>query len=148
MNDMWRRHDERGAGLRRPPGSRRIPRWALVGGVLLLSGTALLFLPRSRAGTWLTFLPFALFLACPLMMLFMMGSMSHGASANGHLSAHSHDVHQELDRLTRDEQGDGLRDELARLTARQEALRQDLERLEAERVPDAWNSSERTAGSR
>lgn len=136
----------------RPMGFSWNSRWALIGAVALLAGVGVLAVGQAGGGTWVSFLPYLLLLACPLMMVFMMGSMNHGASGDGQRSAHSQDVYPGLDRLTRDERIDGLRDELSSLTARQEALRQDLARLEAERVPDVWNMperpSERTSGSR
>lgn len=107
-------------------------RWLLAAAVAV--GAILIFATGgSGGGTGLWFL---LVLACPLMMLFMMGSMQHQPNADG---SHSHMVSDEspdLTGLTRDEQIRALRNEMTRMNWRQEALRQELERLEGERTVD------------
>lgn len=84
-----------------------------------------------------------LVLICPLMMLFMMGSMGHTAGSDHHHTATAGDM-PDLKGLTHDEQVRVLRGELTRMAWRQEALRRDLEQLEAERVADPVD----TAGAR
>lgn len=41
-------------------------------------------------------IPFLVFLACPLMMIFMMRGMNHGGSSCSH-DEHSHDKHSHAD---------------------------------------------------
>lgn len=112
----------------------RLPMWLLVAGVavvgILIVAT---FANGGAGGLWLL-----LILACPLLMLFMMGSMSHN-----HMS--QTDEQQDgmiedapnLAGLSRDEQVRALRRKLIQLAWQQGALRQDLERLEAEPLADA-----------
>jgi Protein of unknown function (DUF2933) len=111
-------------------GSRR---WLLVAGV---AAVAILLLATAGngagAGLW-----FLLVLACPLMMLFMMGSINHQAGSDGrqHGIVSGGDL-PDLGGLTRDEQVRLLRGEMTRMNWRQEMLRQELERLERERPAD------------
>ncbi len=84
-------------------------------------------------GLWLL-----LVLACPLMMLFMMGSMQHQPnddSAHNHMASDAYTT--DLTGLSHDEQVRALRNELTRMNWRQETLRQDLERLEREQPVDS-----------
>ena len=116
--------------------------WKLIGGaVLVILALAIgVFLAQgTSAAGLLTYLPFLLFLACPLMMVFMMGSMGHHGSVPHALHDHDgvHDDSPNMSGLTRDEQIWALRNELTRMAWRQEALRQDLEHLEHEHVVDA-----------
>ena len=111
-------------------GSRR---WLIVGGVAALA-ILLLATVGNGGGTGLWFL---LVLACPLMMLFMMGSMNHHTGTDGH----QHGIVPggdlpDLEGLTREEQVRLLRTEMTRMNWRQETLRQGLERLERERPRD------------
>ena len=120
--------------------------WKRVGGValvILALVAGLLLVQGNRASELLAYLPFLLILACPLMMLFMMGSMG---SMDHHQSAsHHHDGGlvetapgmPDMSGMTRDEQVWTLRNELTRMAWRQESLSQDLERLEHERTADA-----------
>jgi hypothetical protein len=118
----------------RSPVARWFPRWTLIAGVVALIGLALLFIPSATSASWLSLLPFALLLVCPLMMLFMMGSVNHGHAARDAHSLRDTDAEPlDLAGLAPDAQMQALRSELTRMNWRQEALRQDLERLEATR---------------
>lgn len=113
------------------------PSWKLLGGLVVLIGAAALFATSfNGAGvSWLSFLPFLLLLACPLMMVFMMGSMTH-APGSDEFHSRMHGAHHEpidLTGLSPDDQIQALRGELTRMNWRQEVLRQDLEQLEASR---------------
>jgi hypothetical protein len=73
------------------------------------------------------------------MMIFMMGSMDRmDHSQSGLLGRHDgiNDEVPDTTGMTRDEQVWTLRNELTRIAWRQETLRQDLERLEHDRVAD------------
>jgi hypothetical protein len=107
-------------------------RWLLVAAVAV-AGVFTIATAGNSGGTGLWFL---LALACPLMMLFMMRSMHHQADADG---SHQHMAASDasnLEGLTREEQIQTLRTEMTRMNWRQEALREDLERLERERPAD------------
>jgi hypothetical protein len=153
MNNMKNPHDPNDMNdmnQQRQPGARWIPRWALFTGVILLIGIALLLIPPTGAGSWLAYLPFVLLLACPLMMIFMMGSMNHAHdSSASHVEAHGvtrdgYDRPLDLAGLSTDNQIWTLRQELTRMNWRQEELRQELERLEA----SCMSESPDTAGVR
>ena len=75
-----------------------------------------------------------LILVCPLIMLFMMGSMDHTSEVDRQHRATSGDIPNlpYLKGLRHDEQDRALRRELTKMAWRQEALRHNLERLEAE----------------
>ena len=131
----------------RPAGGRN-QKWLL--GVLALVvgiGIVVAVLSRNVGAVLLSFLPYLLILACPLMMLFMMGPMGHNhmAGHDGHQGSVSGTTTPNLHGLSRDDQVRALRGELTRLAWRQEALRQDLERLEsepnAEQVVDAEHTT-------
>jgi hypothetical protein len=96
-------------------------------------------------------LPFLLLAICPLAMLFMMGGMGHhhtGGTA-GHYDSAFEEM-PDLAGLPRNEQVRMLRHEITRMAWRQEALRHDLEQVEAqqqaERVVDADTNT--TLGAR
>jgi hypothetical protein len=119
----------------------------VVGGLALVVGLGVLISALNGGGWSLAAaLPFLLILACPLMMLFMMGSMGHDHMDG---SEHHHDVASEdlpdLAGLPRDQQVRALRQELTRMAWRQESLRQTLEQVEgdqkAERVVDAESAT-------
>lgn len=98
-----------------------------------------------RAGI-LSFLPYLLILACPLMMLFMMGSMGHNhMSGPDARQSGAFDTVSDLKELPREEQVRALRGELTRLAWRQEALRHDLERLEAQQKAEHMVNAEQHA---
>ena len=120
--------------------------WKRVGGavlVILALVAGLLLAQRNSTSELLAYLPFLLILACPLMMVFMMGSM--GSMDHRHSASHLHDDSVDdampnmpnMSGMTRDEQVWILRNELTRMAWRQESLRQDLERLENEHTADA-----------
>ena len=114
--------------------------WKLIGGAVLVILALVIgvFLAQGNsAAGLLTYLPFLLILACPLMMVFMMGSMGHHGSEPHTLHDGVSDEMPDMSGLTRDEQVWALRNELTRMAWRQEALRQDLEHLEHEHVVDA-----------
>lgn len=114
--------------------------WKHVGGialVILALVAGLLLAQGNSTSELLPYLPFLLILACPLMMLFMMGAMG----SMDHRSSGSHARYDSINGetpnmsgMTRDQQIWALRNELARMAWRQESLRQDLERLEHEPV--------------
>lgn len=112
--------------------------WKRVGGaslVILALVAGLLLAEGSNASGLLAYLPFLLILACPLMMIFMMGSMGsmdHPKSASHQHDESVDDALPDMSKLTRDEQVWTLRNELTRTAWRQESLRQDLKRLEHE----------------
>ncbi len=119
--------------------------WKWVGGaaLLILALVAGLSLVQgNNASGLLGYLPFLLILACPLMMPFMMGSMGsmvHRQSASQHEDNCVDGAAPrmpDMSGMTRDEQVWTLRNELTRMAWRQESLRQDLERLEHERIAD------------
>ena len=108
----------------------------LMWGLAIVVGAGLV-IAALRSGTGLlSFLPFLLILACPLMMIFMMGSMNHSSGSEHDHTAMSVDT-PNMKGLTRDQQVRVLRGEMTKLAWRQEALRQDLEHLESDRVVDA-----------
>jgi hypothetical protein len=120
--------------------------WKLVGGLVAVIGLVILFAALSGFG-WnlaaiLPFLPFLLILACPLMMIFMMGPMGHHhmAGPEQHHDAMAEDL-PDLAGLPHEQQVAALRHELTRMAWRQESLRQTLEQVEADqragRVVDA-----------
>lgn len=120
--------------------------WKRIGGaalVILAFLAGLLLVNGNSASGLLAYLPYLLILACPLMMIFMMGSM--GSMDHRHAASHHHDDRvgeaapsmPEMSGMTRDEQVWTLRNELTRMAWRQESLSQDLERLEHERTADA-----------
>lgn len=116
---------------RRLLGGRAVLRWVWPVGVAALIAFALWLIPTSSGTSLESLLPFMLVLACPLMMIFMMGSMNHMHGRHDLASSHAMDQSQlDLSRLTPEEQVRALRSELARMNWRQEALRQDVERLE------------------
>ena len=98
-------------------------------------------------------LPFLLIVACPLIMMFMMGGMGHG-NMHGNMSEpeglHGSAVEDtpDLAGLSRDEQVRELRQELTRMAWRQEALRQDIEQLNAGRKDEQVVDAENPAGAR
>lgn len=107
--------------------------WKLVGGLALFAvGIGALIATQGTGAPLSTYLPFLLILACPLMMIFMLGSMDHGSDA--------HEVHKNVRGVSLDEMGQShdeqiwaLRNELTRMAWRQESLRQELERLETDK---------------
>jgi len=105
----------------------------LRGGLVLVIGMGLVIAALASGTSLLSFLPFLLILACPLMMIFMMGSMGHDhmSGSGEHYSATAEDP-PNLAGLPRDQQMWALRRELTRVAWRQEALRHDLEQMEAE----------------
>lgn len=117
--------------------------WKLVGGLAAVIGLIMLFAALGGSGWNLAAaLPYLLILACPLMMLFMMGPMGHnhmGASEQRH-DAMPEDL-PDLAGLPHDQQVAALRHELTRMAWRQASLRQTLEQVEADqqagRVVDA-----------
>jgi uncharacterized membrane protein YuzA (DUF378 family) len=112
--------------------------WKLIGVLALAVVVIVALLATFGNGTsLLAYLPYLLLLACPLMMIFMMGSMGHHGSGPHALHDGVHNDGPDIAGLTRDEQVWALRNELTRMAWHQEALRQDLERLEHERVVDA-----------
>lgn len=133
MNDLNQLNPMHDNSRQRAPGAWRIPRWALFAGIALLIGIALLLIPPVSATSWLSFLPFLFLLACPLMMIFMMGSMNHGHDMESSRSATRHAGEDPLDLtgLAPEDQVRALRSELTRMNWQQEALREELERLEA-----------------
>lgn len=101
-----------------------------------------------RAGI-LSFLPYLLIVACPLMMLFMMGSMGHNhMSGHDEYQGNASSTMPNLQGLSRDGQVRALRGELTRLAWRQEALRSDLERLEAKQKSEEIIDAEHVLGNR
>lgn len=115
--------------------------WKRVGGaalvILALVAGVFLALGNSAAGL-LAYLPFLLILACPLMMIFMMGSMNSMGTMNHHsrprgLQDGAYDNRPTMEGLTRDEKVWALRYELTSMAWRQESLRQELERLETDK---------------
>jgi uncharacterized membrane protein len=124
--------------------------WKWIGGaalVILALLAGLLLVQGNSASGLLAYLPYLLILACPLMMIFMMGSM--GSMDHGQSASHHHDDSvgeaapgiPDMSGMTRDEQVWTLRNELTRMAWRQESLRQDLERLEHERTTDAGETA-------
>lgn len=117
--------------------------WRLIGGtalaILVLVGGVLI--AQGNGGpTLLAYLPFLLILACPLMMLFMMrsmGSMDHHPAGPHEVGDGTGDDRLDMATLTRNQQVWALRNELTKLAWRQEALREDLERIEQMPVTDA-----------
>lgn len=105
----------------------------LMGGLVLVLGVGLVIAALASGTNLLPFLPYLLILACPLMMIFMMGSMGHQHSlAPSELTVSSAEDQLDMAGLSPDQKARALRRELTRLAWRQEALRQDLERFEAE----------------
>ena len=104
--------------------------WLLVAAVAV---GAIVFLATAGNGSGIG-LWFLLILACPLMMLFMMGSMQHQPGADGSQHHTAAGEAPNLEGLTRDERIQVLRTEMTRMNWRQESLRQELERLEQERL--------------
>lgn len=112
--------------------------WKLVGGLALAVVVIVALLATFGNGTsLLAYLPYALLLACPLMMIFIMGSMGHHGSERHAPRDGIHDDGPDIAGLTQDEQVWALRNELTRIAWHQESLRQDLERLEHRHVVDA-----------
>jgi hypothetical protein len=107
-------------------------RWLLVS-ALAVGAIVVLATAGNGGGIGLWFL---LALACPLMMLFMMGSMQHQPGADGSQRHMAGGEGPTLEGLTRDEQIRTLRTEMTRMNWRQESLSQELERLERERLAD------------
>lgn len=109
--------------------------WKLIGGAVLVILALVIgvFLAQGNsAAGLLTYLPFLLILACPLMMVFMMGSMGHHGSEPHALHNSVHDDSPNMSGLTRDKQVWALRNELTRMAWRQETLCQKLEQLETD----------------
>ena len=109
----------------------------LIGGLVLIIGIGAVIAAVVSGTNPFAFLPFLLILACPLMMIFMMGSMghNHGSGADTQRGSWTDGVPDDLPDLAglpRDQQVWALRRELTRLAWRQAALRQDLERLQDE----------------
>jgi hypothetical protein len=102
--------------------------------VVAAVGIGILIATQSAAAGALPFL--LLVLVCPLMMLFMMGSMGHSSGSEHDHAGMSGDM-PNPNGLSRDQQIHALRGELTKLAWRQEALRQDLEHLETGRVVEA-----------
>ncbi len=97
----------------------------------------------------LSFLPLLLTLACPLMMLFMMGAMGHNhmSAPNGNQDSMS-DAAPDLKELSREEQVRVLRGKLTRMAWQQEALRHELEQLDAKQRDDPVVDTEPMPGVR
>jgi hypothetical protein len=117
--------------------------WKLIGSLAAVVGVIILFAALSGSGWNLAaVLPFLLILACPLMMLFMMGPMGHNhmGTSEQHHQAMTEET-PDLAGLPHDQQVAALRHELTRMAWRQESLRQTLEQVEADqqagRVVDA-----------
>jgi hypothetical protein len=135
------------------------PNRKLLGGLALLIGLGVVIVALGSGTNLLAFLPFLFILACPLMMFFMMGSMGHDRMGHDRMG-HDHMVGSEgqqggasddlpdLAGLPRDQQIWNLRHELTRMAWRQEALRQNLEQLEAEQKAERVVGTENTAGIR
>jgi hypothetical protein len=125
--------------------------WKLIGGLVLLVGVGILLaVAGSGSGSkLLSFAPFLFILACPLMMIFMMGSMGHHHSpeSNEYTSGVADDP-MDLAGLSRDQKERVLRHELTRLAWRQEALRQALDQIEAEQKARRPSGMQHTVGSR
>lgn len=129
--------------MHRPRSGNRT--WLLAAGVALVA--ILVVATVANGGT--ARLWFLLILVCPLMMLFMMGPMGHGHASGLHEPHEDAPVDMpELAGLSGEEQVRALRRELTRMAWRQEALRQDLEHLEAEQKNKRVVDAEITAGSR
>ena len=109
--------------------------WKGLAGVAHVA-TGLLIATQNVAAAVLPIL--LLHLVCPLMMLFMMGSMEHLSGSEHDHAAVPGDV-PDLNGLTRDQQVWALRGEMTKLAWRQEALRHDLEQLEADQGPSVWS---------
>ena len=107
---------------------------SLIVGLLVLAGVAAWVASPALILSALPYLPFLLlFLACPLAMMFMMGGMGHVHMGDN--AEHQHSTSEEMPDLAglpREEQVRALRQQLARMAWQQEALRHDLEQLEAE----------------
>ena len=117
--------------------------WRLIAGLaLVVVGLGVFVVLQGSIAPLLTYLPFLLILACPLMMIFMMGSMNsmdtmHHHSGPQGLHDGAYDNTPTMEGLTRDEQIWALRNELTKMAWQQETLRQDLERLEGKHLVDA-----------
>lgn len=124
----------------------------LLGGVVVVAGIAVAVVALSNSNVLLSIMPFLLVLACPLMMLFMMGSMgSMGHNHQRGLDGHQHSAPAEtpnLAGLSREEQVRALRGELTRIAWGQEALRKDLEQLETGQAAEQQASVEHIGGRR
>jgi hypothetical protein len=119
-------------------GRMRSTNWKLIGGIALLAGLGVLLVGQNGGWSLASALPLLLILACPLMMICMMGH--HMAGPEQHHEAKAEDL-PDLAGLPHDQQVATLRHELTRMAWRQESLRQTLEQVEADqragRVVDA-----------
>lgn len=118
-------------------------------GLVIGIGVVIAALSSNTGAGILSFVPYLLILACPLMMLVMMGSM--GSMSHNHLTPNEqrdniHDALPDLRGLSREEQVRGLRGELSRMAWRQEALRHDLDQLEAEQKAEPVADAEQHTG--
>jgi hypothetical protein len=59
----------------------------------MLIGVGILFVLGLAGLPVLTYVPLLIILACPLMMIFMMGGMNHGGGDHGAQHDHSHAGH-------------------------------------------------------
>lgn len=121
-------------------------------GIVIGIGVVIAALSSTTGAGILSFVPYLLILACPLMMLVMMGSM--GSMSHNHLTPNEQrdnidDALPDLRGLAREEQVRVLRGELSRMAWRQEALRHDLDQLEAEQKAEPVADAEQpTIGRR
>ncbi len=63
----------------------------------MLIGVGILFVLGLAGLPVLTYVPLLIILACPLMMMFMMGGMNHGGGDQGEQHDHSHAGHTRRD---------------------------------------------------
>lgn len=63
----------------------------------MLIGVGILFVLGLAGLPVLTYVPLLIILACPLMMMFMMGGMNHGGGGQGGQHDHSHAGHTQHD---------------------------------------------------
>jgi len=125
----------------------KIVNWKVIGWfALAVAGIIILAAAFGHGPTLLSYLPFLLILACPLMMIFMMGSMGSMGNRIGPSGPHdgAYGDTSELNGLTQDERVRALHSKFASMELRQDALRQDLKKLESEQMVDA----ERTTTTR
>lgn len=113
-------------------------KYLVFGGIALLVLAVLAFAPQV--------FPVLIFLACPLMMLFMMGSGMHGHGHSGGMQQPQYSSHQHEEGrqsilppganppLTQEEQLAELKLQLYQLQCQQEGLAQEIRRLEGDHL--------------